>query len=167
MKLLVSIALVAASAAAVAAPLSPADFQARILAMHNGPRAEVGLPPLAWDNDLAAGAAAWAQHMAATGVFDHSDRHARRGIGENIWYGTHGDYSFVDGVKLWLSDKRTFVPGGFPNVSPTGWYSVSHYTQIIWPKTQRVGCGLASNGATDYLVCRYSPAGNIDGVRVP
>jgi hypothetical protein len=34
---------------------------------------------------------------------------------------------------------------------------------MIWPTTTRVGCALATNASTDYLVCRYSPAGNIDG----
>jgi hypothetical protein len=34
---------------------------------------------------------------------------------------------------------------------------------MIWPTTTRVGCALASTPRTDYLVCRYSPAGNIDG----
>ncbi|HYX46857.1 MAG TPA: CAP domain-containing protein [Sphingomicrobium sp.] len=143
------------------------QFQARILALHNAERSAVRLPPLVWDNGLAVGATAWAQHMALTGVFDHSDRHARRGIGENIWNGQRGAFSIDNAVRLWISDKRTFIPGIFPNVSTTGWYSVSHYTQVIWPTTRRVGCGLASNRSVDYLVCRYSPAGNIDGRRVP
>ena len=156
-----------ATAASAAATLPPAAFQARILALHNSARAAVRLPPLVWDNGLAVGALAWAQRMAATRLFEHSDRHARRGIGENIWTGPRGLYNVDSAVRLWIADKHTFVPGIFPNVSTAGWYAVSHYTQIVWPTTRRVGCGFASNGATDYLVCRYSPAGNIDGVRVP
>ena len=166
-RLVVSLAALLASIAAAAAPTSPARFQARILALHNAQRAEVRLPPLAWDDALAAGAQGWAEHMAATGRFDHSDRHARRGIGENIWMGTRGSYSVDDGVRVWISDRRNFLPGVFPNVSISGWYGVSHYTQIIWPKTTRIGCGIASSSSSDYLVCRYSPAGNIDGVHVP
>lgn len=164
--LLLASAAFALSTSASAA-LSPAQFQARILALHNSERAAVRLPPLVWDNGLAVGAAAWAQHMANTRVFEHSDRHSRRGIGENIWTGPRGLYSIDSAVRLWISDKRTFVPGIFPNVGTVGWSAVSHYTQIVWPTTQRVGCGFASNATTDYLVCRYSPAGNIDGVRVP
>jgi hypothetical protein len=49
-------------------------------------------------------------------------------------------------------------------VSRTGnWSDVGHYTQIVWPASQRVGCATASNRANDYLVCRYLPAGNIVG----
>ena len=36
---------------------------------------------------------------------------------------------------------------------------------MIWPATTRVGCALASTARTDYLVCRYATAGNIDGRR--
>src|SRR4051812_32843193 len=166
-KLLVSLAMLTVSAGGTAQRMSPSQFQARILAAHTSERAAVGLPPLVWDNDLASGAAAWAQHMASTGVFDHSDRRARRGIGENIWTGTHRAYSADEGLRLWESDKRSFVPGVFPNVSRTGnWYDASHYTQMIWPKTRRIGCGFASNSTNDYLVCRYSPSGNIDGTHV-
>lgn len=163
----VAFAVLAVSAMSAAVPTQAPQYQARILAMHNAERAKVGLPPLVWDNALAVGATAWAQHMAMTGVFDHSDRHARRGIGENIWNARRGAFSLEAAISLWILDKRTFVPGVFPNVSTTGWYSVSHYTQIIWPKTTRIGCGGASSRATDYLVCHYSPAGNIDGVYVP
>jgi hypothetical protein len=38
---------------------------------------------------------------------------------------------------------------------------------MVWPTTTRIGCAVASNGRFDYLVCRYSPAGNIDGRPVP
>lgn len=165
--LFVASAALALSATPASAALAPAAFQARILALHNQERAAVRLPPLVWDNSLAVGAVAWAQRMAMTRMFEHSDRHARRGIGENIWTGPRGLYNIDSAVRLWIADKRTFVPGIFPNVSTAGWYAVSHYTQIVWPKTTRVGCGLASNRSADYLVCRYSPAGNIDGIRVP
>ena len=168
-----TVPIVCAAAAALAAPASarataPDAFATGILAAHNAERSAVGLPPLVWDNALAAGAASWAQEMARTGVFDHSDRHARRGIGENIWSGPRGAYNPEQMVALWISDKRSFTPGIFPNTSRTGnWYDASHYTQIIWPNTKRVGCAIASNASTDYFVCRYSPAGNIDGTRVP
>ena len=165
-KLLLCIASLIA-APAVAKPIDAARFPAQILAAHNAWRAQVGAPPLIWDNALGTGAAEWAQRLAASGVFQHSDRRARRGIGENMWWGTHGAYSPESMVGVWAGEKRNFVAGVFPKVSRTGnWADVAHYTQLIWPTTQRVGCAVASNGRTDYLVCRYATAGNIDGKAV-
>lgn len=162
--LLASAIVFAAASGATAQPLVASQFPSRIIAAHNAARAEVGAPAVVWDNDLGTAAAAYAQQMALTGRFEHSDRKARRGIGENLWMGTHGAYSIEAMVGSWISEKRAFVPGIFPNNSRTGnWIDVGHYTQMIWPATQRVGCALAATGRTDYLVCRYAPAGNIDG----
>ena len=140
------------------------EFPARILAAHNAERARAGRPSLVWDNTLVAGAAAYARQMAFTGRFKHSNRRARPGTGENLWMGPHGYYPVEAMVGSWVSERRWFRRGVFPNVSRTGdWSDVGHYTQMIWPTTTRVGCAIASTGQTDYLVCRYSNAGNIDG----
>jgi hypothetical protein len=151
-------------------PAAPSGQSAtvRLLSAHNRERAAARAAPLAWDPALAAGATAYARQLAATGAFQHSDRRARRGIGENLWMGTRGAFSPEQMVGNWASEKRWFVPAIFPRVSRTGrWSDVAHYTQIIWPATSRVGCGLASGRGRDVLVCRYAPAGNIDGRRVP
>jgi Cysteine-rich secretory protein family len=156
------------AAAPVAAGSFAAEFPARILAAHNTERARAGMAPLTWDNDLGNAAAAYAQQMAFTGMFQHSNRQARRGVGENLWMGTHGVFSVEAMVGGWASEKRYFVPGVFPNNSNTGnWEDVGHYTQMIWPTTTRIGCAIASTPRVDYLVCRYATAGNIDGRRVP
>jgi hypothetical protein len=152
-------ALGAASAASAAA-----SFPDRILAAHNLVRAQTGLPGLMWDPALAAAAASYARRLAVTGAFQHSDRSARRGVGENLWMGTRGAFSVENMVGSWASERRMFAPGIFPAVSRTGnWADVGHYTQMIWPTTRRVGCAIASNARADYLVCRYWPAGNING----
>jgi hypothetical protein len=145
-----------------------AEFPSRILAAHNAERARMGMPALVWDNDLGNGAAAYAQQMAFTGMFQHSNRQARRGIGENLWMGTHGAFSIEAMVGGWASEKRYFVRGVFPNNSSTGnWEDIGHYTQMIWPTTSRVGCAIAATPRIDYLVCRYATAGNIDGRTLP
>jgi hypothetical protein len=144
------------------------QFPSRVLTAQNIERARAGLQPMAWDDSLGSAAAAYAQQMALTGRFQHSDRSQRRGVGENLWMGTHGAFTVETMVGGWSSEKRFFVPGVFPNVSSSGnWEDVGHYTQMIWPTTSHVGCALASNGRFDYLVCRYANAGNIDGRRVP
>lgn len=163
-KLIATIGALLAASAASAAPMDPREFPSRIVNAHNYERARAGVPPVVWDNALGTAAAQYAAQMAYTGRFEHSDRRARRGVGENLWMGTRGAYSVETMIGNWASERRNFVPGAFPAVSRTGnWMDVAHYTQVIWPTTQRIGCALASNGRTDYLVCRYAPAGNIDG----
>jgi hypothetical protein len=161
-------ALVSIAAPVSGAPNIASEFPARMLAAHNLVRAEAGSVPLAWDPALSNAAALYAAQLALTNRFQHSDRRARPGTGENLWMGSHGYYSYEAMVRGWASERGDFVPGIFPAVSRSGnWANVGHYTQMVWPTTTRVGCAVASNAARDYLVCRYSPAGNIDGRPVP
>lgn len=167
-KLAALIALSFSAAAPAFAASFAVQFPSRVMAAHNSVRAQAGVAPLAWDNGLGNSAAYYAQRLALTNTFQHSDRKARRGVGENLWMGTRGAFSVERMVSDWASERRMFSAGIFPAVSRTGnWADVGHYTQIVWPTTTRVGCALASNGRADYLVCHYGPAGNIDGRRVP
>jgi hypothetical protein len=144
------------------------QFPARMLSAHNAVRAQAGVRPLAWDSALGQAAAAYAVQLALTNSFHHSDRRARPGVGENLWMGTRGAFSYDAMVGRWASERSDFVPGVFPSVSRSGnWENVGHYTQMVWPTTTRVGCAVASNRRTDFLVCRYATAGNVDGRRVP
>lgn len=146
------------------------SFPQRVLAAHNVARAEVGQRPLIWDDALGSEAAKYAVQLAATGAFAHSSPAARRGSGENLWMGTRHAFSIEAMMDSWASEKRMFVAGVFPAVNREGdWQEVGHYTQMIWPTTQRVGCALVGTSAFEYLVCRYYPAGNVIGtpLRVP
>lgn len=145
----------------VSAARSPALFTQAMLDQHNRARAEQGLPPLAWNPKLAAAASAYAAELAATGSFAHSDD---EGQGENLWMGTRNAYAYAEMVKHWVDEKKAFRRGIAPDLSTTGdWDDVGHYTQIVWKDTREVGCAVASDDADDYLVCRYYPAGNVEG----
>jgi hypothetical protein len=153
---------------AAAQTVMATNFPARIVAAHNLARRDAGMAALNWDQNLAQGAAMHAAMMAATGSFAHSSRKARPGVGENLWMGTNGRFTIESMIGSWVSERRQFVPGIFPANSRTGnWVHIAHYTQIIWPTTTHVGCALASGRGQDFLVCRYSPKGNIDGRPVP
>lgn len=144
-----------------------AQFPSRVLAAHNAARAAAGVPFLAWDDQLGTDAARYSLQLALSDIFDHSSPEARRGAGENLWMGTRGAFQVNAMVGAWVSEARMFNTGVFPTVSRTGnWQDIGHYTQIVWPTTQRVGCALATNARNDYLVCRYWPAGNVQGVAI-
>ena len=140
----------------------------RLLAAHNLHRSAAGVPLLRWDDQLVAGARTYAAQMASTGQLAHSPRQSRVGQGENLWMGTAGSYTPEAMVQSWANERRYFRAGIFPNVSSTGnWADVAHYTQMIWRSTTRIGCAVQRSGRWDYMVCRYSPAGNRDGQPVP
>lgn len=152
----------------VTVPQAAGNMSERLLAAHNRERAAVGVPPLRWDPTLAAAAASYGPTLAALGRLEHSPRGSRPGQKENLWMGTRGAYSPEQMVGSWAEEKAWFRPGIFPNVSSTGnWLDVSHYTQMIWRSTTDVGCAVHQSRTSDYLICRYSPGGNIDGKRVP
>jgi hypothetical protein len=58
-----------------------------------------------------------------------------------------------------------------------GWYesekswsplAPSHFTQVVWASSQRVGCGVArcsqdGTFTSEIVVCKYSPPGNVAG----
>jgi uncharacterized protein YkwD len=133
---------------------------------HNRARRQYGSGPLIWNQTLAADARAYAVNLARRNRFEHDPQFGRaRKQGENLWMGTRTAYSYAEMIGALVDERRMFRPGRFPAVSRTGdWSHVGHYTQIVWPTTQQVGCATASNRANDYLVCRYWPAGNIVGV---
>ena len=140
---------------------------ARMVAAHNSARAEVKVGVLELDDDLSRAALAYAEEMARTGMFQHSQSSDRPGQGENLWAGTASAFSYDQMADAWISEKRYFRDEAFPNVSTTGnWQDVGHYTQIVWRDTTRFGCGIASGLGRDWLVCRYAPPGNVMGKRV-
>ena len=82
--------------------------------------------------------------------------------------GTRGAYALEEMAGSWAAEKRLLRAGAFPNVSTSGhWQDVAHYTQMIWRSTTRVGCALHRSDRADFLICRYAPAGNVVGQRVP
>jgi hypothetical protein len=134
---------------------------------HNAARLAVGTTPLAWDATLADHARAYAAVLARTGKFQHAEQPMGPGReGENLFTGTAGAYSYAEMVGLWVAEKRYFTNQPMPGISTTGrWEDVGHYTQVVWRGTTRVGCALATGGGQDYLVCRYTPPGNVIGLK--
>lgn len=143
------------------------NFEERLLAAHNRERDAMGAPPLRWDPVLARSAQDWATYLARSGKFEHSpDDQWWDPEGENLWAGTVNYYQPESMVGLWSAEKRDYKSGVFPNNSRSGNVeNVGHYTQLIWSKTGSVGCALARGQNEDFLVCRYTQAGNVYGQR--
>ena len=138
-----------------------------ITAAHNAVRATVDVPPLTWDDDLAAIAQAWADgcvnNEPPDSLIDHNPGRSENYpgyVGENI-YGSSGTPTPQRAVDAWASEVDDY---DYDSNSCSG--VCGHYTQIVWETTERVGCGISqceglTNGGT--IVCNYSPGGNDGG----
>ena len=165
--MLSSLALLLCSPLLAGGTVARADFNSRLLAAHNQVRAAIGVPPLMWNARLAADALIWANELAATGRFEHSpDAPDAEPQGENLWAGTPRAFSPESMVGLWTAERVDYLPGVFPNNSGSGDVErVGLYTQMIWRETRQVGCATAVGKREEFLVCRYSEAGNVYGQR--
>ena len=163
------LALTFAPTASRARPEPVDSVAATLLAVHNRERAAVGAQPLRWDPALAQAAASYGPQLASLGRLVHSPRAGRPGQRENLAMDYSAHTSPERLIGTWVAEKRRLVPGVFPDVSATGnWKDVAHYTQMVWRTTTHVGCAIHSDGQQwSYLICRYSPPGNVDGKRCP
>jgi len=140
------------------------DLADRFLHLHNAERVREHLPVLQWNPELAKDADVWARRLAKEGKMRHSPWKHREGTGENLWMGTAGFFTPEAMIRRFTDEKENFRPGTFPEVSKTGkWQDVAHYTQMIWPSTEQVGCAIARGKGYEFLVCRYWPSGNYFG----
>jgi len=142
------------------------------LRAHNVWRKRVGVMALRWGNDLASRAQSRAAYLASHGCQIYHGL-LPEDVGENLY-------------MAWplMSDRR---PDAFDPVTPTqvvnawgdesAFYSAKmdtceagkecgHYTQLVWPSTDEVGCGMAVCPSLGQVwVCNYRPRGNIRIIR--
>jgi hypothetical protein len=159
---------------------------AGITAAHNAARARVPtampLPPLTWSTEIATVAQAYAEKLAAScsTTLVHSMPADRHNWGENLAFmGASGSApagSAQQAVDLWESELMCYTFGAFQSgVNSTCTSACSqyggcgHYTQVVWRKTLRVGCGVGecTSGSSKraYWVCNYDPPGNYIGMQ--
>jgi uncharacterized protein YkwD len=138
-------------------------FVNSVLDLHNQERALVGVSPLTWNDTLAADAQTWAEHVATTGDFAHST--CSECYGENLAARNHTTaVPVAQELANWVSEKNNYKGEPFDPTTQTNASNVyAHYTQMVWNNTSQIGCGTDSGGGVDYVVCRYTPPGNILG----
>ena len=136
---------------------SPASFTQVMLDAHNTIRVRVGVPPLFWSTQLAEVARDWAKHLITTGAFGHRPDNR---YGENIYAISNGSASPAEVVGYWAEEAR-----GYDIQRNTCSGVCGHYTQLVWRKTQAVGCAVAGDERREVWVCNYDPPGNVIGYR--
>ncbi|CEF66660.1 CAP domain-containing protein [Strongyloides ratti] len=108
--------------------------------------------PLTINPEITAAAQAYAEKLAASGSFEH-DTNTK--YGENLYFHSHTP---DDAVNSWYSEVRHYS-FHFPIFS----FSTGHFTALVWKSTKEMGCGTAKGKKGYYVVCKYSPPGNVHG----
>ncbi len=129
-----------------------------LLERHNYWRAQVGLSPLEWSDEMAMLADDWAKQLATTGCgFKHRPNNK---YGENLFRGTSGYYTAADAVDSWGEEKNDY---NYDTNKCNPGAVCGHYTQIVWKNTTKVGCAKSECNGNVTWVCNYDPPGNYIG----
>ncbi|GJN71718.1 cysteine-rich secretory protein family domain-containing protein [Purpureocillium lilacinum] len=126
-----------------------ANFQKDILDTTNKYRWEHGANNVHWNATLA---------NFAKSYLDRSNcnfAHSGGPYGENIAYGYQAP---GDAIRAFGDERKDY------NFNAPGWQpKAGHFTQLVWKSTNAVGCAArhCGNNMRFYLVCEYSPRGNI------
>uniref|UniRef100_A0A224XN08 Putative salivary scp/antigen 5 protein n=1 Tax=Panstrongylus lignarius TaxID=156445 RepID=A0A224XN08_9HEMI len=123
---------------------------------------------LGWNEYAAQQAYSWASGCE----FMHNDPKDKknRPMGQNLYVKMSSEKEnvnttfskYVDSmVEGWYNETKLYTFGsGFSGLT-------GHYTQLVWATTAKLGCGYSyykeNNWHVGYLVCNYSPAGNMYG----
>lgn len=148
------------------------EVKAKIVAMHNKARAEVGAPDLIWSDEVQQSAEEWALHLAADEGLRmvHSKYEQRKPYGENlsggpgVWSTDKDAETALEWAVTSFCNEKKFYKGS-PVRADSDFYKYGHYTQVAWKTTTEVGCAVAKRKdiAGYIVVCRYNPSGNTIG----
>ncbi|KAF1824149.1 PR-1-like protein, partial [Dissoconium aciculare CBS 342.82] len=127
------------------------SLETTILNSTNTYRLQHNASTVTWNSTLADFAQAYAQ----TCKWEHSDSP----YGENLAAGYSSPGRAIDG---WYRESSMYSYRQSSFSEQTG-----HFTQLVWQRTDAVGCGAARCNNNDikgwFLVCEYYPPGNVIG----
>ena len=131
-----------------------------------GPQpAASNMKTVSWDYELAQIAQRWTNQCEFGN--DECRDVDRFPVGQNPGMKTTGDHNTrpSDIIMMWYNEVKDMNRNLVNSLTTTN--NVSHYTQMIWANTDRVGCGkivYQVDGLNRYyMVCNYGPAGNLIG----
>ncbi|MBN3279662.1 CRVP protein, partial [Polyodon spathula] len=112
----------------------------------------------AWSGEAAANANTWANTCSMN--HSPSDKRNINGsrCGENLYMSSVAN-SWDTAVQAWYDEVKDFKYG----VGSTNGAVVGHYTQVVWYRSNKVGCAVARCPGSKYeyfYVCQYCPPGN-------
>lgn len=136
------------------------EFRKECLSVHNEHRKKHRVPDLVSNQELDQIAQKYAEKVAKSGNFQHSDCQFKNDhMGENIYMQMGRKMTGKLAVDSWYSEIKDCDFNDPENCSGVG-----HFTQLVWKDSKQlgIGCAKSSNGAY-YVVANYYPAGNWGG----
>ncbi|XP_078606729.1 cysteine-rich secretory protein LCCL domain-containing 2-like isoform X5 [Branchiostoma floridae x Branchiostoma japonicum] len=137
-----------------------------LLQKHNELRGKVqpyasNMEEMVWDEKLAISSQQWADQC----IWEHGPSWLLPLIGQNLAVHTRLDKPLVELVQMWYDEHHDFT---YPSYCRGP--MCTHYTQMVWATTTKVGCSIRLCETmqvwgeewpkTLYLVCDYSSKGN-------
>lgn len=156
-------------------------FRARIAnGQENGQPKAANMNKLQWNDEIAKFAQRWADQCPSYPNGHDKNRkspslpnHGLNGgfVGQNVAWGIDMaptfDYQLADRVQQWYDEVNDWDTSEIGNFTQKDFGKIGHYSQLVWAKTQYVGCGATYYKDADYykkiLVCNYYPSGNVPG----
>ncbi|CAH1270203.1 CRISPLD1 [Branchiostoma lanceolatum] len=138
----------------------------QLLQKHNELRGKVqpyasNMEEMVWDEKLAISSQQWADQC----IWEHGPNWLLPLIGQNLAVHTRLDKPLIDLVQMWYDEHYDFT---YPSYCRGP--MCTHYTQMVWATTTKVGCAIRLCETmqvwgeewpkTLYLVCDYSSKGN-------
>ncbi|KAG9456173.1 hypothetical protein H6P81_000681 [Aristolochia fimbriata] len=141
----------------VAGAANKGEMIRQFLDGHNSARKEVGVPPLKWDPLLARYARVYSNQRRRDCRLVHSTALV---YGENIFWGQGRKWTAGDAVAAWVAEKDFYHYHSNDCTGP----DCTHYTQMVWRTTERVGCAkIVCDSGDSFITCEYYPPGNYIG----
>eukprot|EP01063_Lacrimia_lanifica_P000156 TRINITY_DN10065_c0_g2_i1.p1 TRINITY_DN10065_c0_g2~~TRINITY_DN10065_c0_g2_i1.p1 ORF type:complete len:547 (+),score=159.22 TRINITY_DN10065_c0_g2_i1:61-1701(+) len=139
------------------------DLQQCNLKAHNKYRSEHSVPAIKYTAALAEHAQKQADICLKEGTLKHGN--TPDGEGQNIYFksasnGPPPDADLIEqALKAWYDEISIYkkAGGGIAGYND----GAGHFTQVVWKATTHVGVAIAANATDAYVVCNYSPGGNI------
>ncbi|MQL91533.1 hypothetical protein Taro_024141 [Colocasia esculenta] len=134
---------------------TPSDW----VRLHNAARLTVGVPPVSWDNSVAAYASWYANQRRG----DCQLVHSMGRYGENLYKGWGREFTAEDAMRSWVNERQYYNCGSNSCVPGK---VCGHYTQVMWSSSTKIGCArVKCNNGQIFMTCNYSPPGNFNGQR--
>jgi pathogenesis-related protein 1 len=146
------------------------ELKAKVVALHNKYRAEVGVPPVKWSGTVQKSSEEWALHLAENEGLRMVHAKSKGPYGENlsggpgVWSTGKDAYTALEAAVIGFGNEKNNY-NDTPVSVDNSFYKYGHYTQIVWRTTTEIGCAVAKRKDIPgyVVVCRYNPAGNMIG----